>query len=280
MKNVNFNNIINGLKKGEVIPYLGAGALTGVVNTSTGEPIPAESEALILAMNKGKPMAPKLMYEFSRAAMNLELKRGRRFISQFLTQLYGNTQWTRAALHTWLASLNLPYIIDINRDTQLQQEYASRPHTLIVGIARIGGTDYRFKLYHYDSQQYRAIKLGEVDTQLPVLFKPLGTPLPEPSYIASDADYVDYITELMGGFGIPAFIKNYRRNKRYLLLGLRLTRDTERMILSDMIYDAASPNCGWALIAAPTEKEKRFCGKLGLEIIEISVEEWLAEMNQ
>jgi hypothetical protein len=280
MKHVDFNNIINGLKQGEVLPYLGPGALTGVMNTSTGEPIPAESEALILAMNKGKPMAPKLMYEFSRAAMNLELKRGRRFINQFLTQLYGNTQWTRAPLHAWLASLNLPYLIDINRDTQLQQEYAHRPHILIVGIARIGGTDYRFRLYHYDSQQYRAINLDEVDTQLPVLFKPLGTPLPEPSYIASDADYVDFLTELMGGFGIPIFIKNYRRDKRYLLLGLRLTRDTERMILSDMIYDAASPHSGWALIPEPTEKEKRFCGKLGLEIIELSVEEWLAEMNQ
>lgn len=280
MRHVDFNNIINGLKQGEVIPYLGPGALTGVVNTSTNEPIPAESDALILAMNKGKPMAPKLMYEFSRAAMNLELKRGRRFISQFLTQLYGNTQWTRAPLHSWLASLHLPYLIDINRDTQLQHEYASRPHTLIVGIARIGGTDYRFQLYHYDTQQYQAINLDAVDTQLPVLFKPMGTPLPEPSYIASDADYVDYITELMGGFGIPAFIKNYRRGKRYLLLGLRLTRDTERMILSDMIYDAASPIRGWALISTPTEKEKRFCGKLGLEIIEVSVGEWLAEVNQ
>jgi hypothetical protein len=220
------------------------------------------------------------MYEFSRAAMNLELKRGRRFISQFLTQLYGNTQWTRSPLHGWLASLNLPYLIDTNRDTQSQQEYAHRPHTLIVGIARIGGTDYRFQLYHYDNQQYRAINLEEVDTQLPVLFKPLGTPLPEPSYIASDADYVDFLTELMGGFGIPIFIKNYRRDKRYLLLGLRLTRDTERMILSDMIYDAASPHSGWVLIPAPTEKEKRFCKKLGLEILELSVEEWLAEVNK
>ncbi len=71
---------------------------------------------------------------------------------------------------------------------------------------------------------------------LPVLFKPMGAP--KPSYIASD---VDNITELMGGLAVPGFVKAQRRGKRYLLLGLRLNRDTERMVLSDLIYDAASP---------------------------------------
>ena len=39
------------------------------------------------------------------------------------------------------------------------------------------------------------------------------------------------MTELMGGFAIPRFLKVQRRGKRYLLLGLRLNRDTERIVL-------------------------------------------------
>ena len=74
---------------------------------------------------------------------------------------------------------------------------------------------------------------------VPVLFNPMGAPKPKPSYIASDADFVDYITELMGGFAIPSFIKQQRRAKHYLLLRMRLTRDTGRMVLADIIYDAA-----------------------------------------
>ncbi|MFO1234129.1 MAG: hypothetical protein U1E47_03310 [Rivihabitans pingtungensis] len=36
----------------------------------------------------------------------------------------------------------------------------------------------------------------------------MGTPRPGGAgYIASDADYVDYITELMGGFAIPPTLK-------------------------------------------------------------------------
>jgi len=271
-----FQEILSGLQAGDVVPYLGPYALNGATNVATGEPIPADSDSLIIAMNDGKPMAPKLMYEFPRAAMNLELKRGRSFVNRFLTRLYGEQRWTSTALHDWLAALQLPYIIDINRDTLLQEAYATQPHTLIVGISRIGGTDYRFKLHHYDGQAYREIGLDELDSSLPILFKPMGTPRPEAQFIASDADYVDYITELMGGFGIPPFLKLYRQNKRYLLLGLRLNRDTERMVLADILYGANKPDSGWALIPEPNDKERRFCKKLGLEIIEADIADLLA----
>jgi len=102
----------------------------------------------------------------------------------------------------------------------------------------------------------------------------MGTPLPNPTYIASDADYVDYITELMGGFAIPSFLKTYRQHRQYVFLGLRLTRDTERMVLSEIIYGAAEP-AGWALIPEPTPKERRFCALKKIEIIEASISDFL-----
>ncbi|MFV8818398.1 SIR2 family protein [Haliea sp. E17] len=268
------NQIIDGMASGAVVPYLGAGVLQGVTDRASGNPIPADSESLILAMNNGTPMAPKLMYEFPRAAMNLEQKKGRKFIERFLNTTYGETQYSESPFHRWLSQLDLPYIIDINRDTQLQGFYAGRPHTLVVGLARIAGTDYRFKLYECTEGNYREVQPGEVNKSLPVLFKPMGTPLPEPNYIASDADYVDYITELMGGFAIPSFLKEYRLGKQYVFLGMRMQRDTERMVLSDIIYGAPQ-HAGWALIANPNDKEKRFCEKKGLEIVEADWESLL-----
>ncbi len=269
-----FADILTGLADGSVVPYLGARALDGVVELTSGRAIPADSDSLILAMNDGKPMAPKLMYEFPRAAMNIELKRGRSAVSKFLDRTYRDTVWSPSTLHTWLAAQNLPYVVDTNRDTLMQQAYADRPHTLIVGLSRIGGTDYRFKLYQHDGSgkigklgtSYKAIEQGDVDVTLPVLFKPLGTPLPESHYIASDADFVDYVTELMGGFGIPAFVKRMRQGKRYLLLGLPLNRDTERMVLSDIQFGAAKP-AGWALMPQANDKEKRFLTKLSMELV-------------
>lgn len=271
------SQLLAGLKDGSIVPYLGCGVLADVVAVNGGQPIPADSDSLIIAMNDGKPMAPKLMYEFSRAAMNVELKRGRQAVEKFLTRTYGETAWTRARCHDWLKTIQAPYVIDINRDTQLQDSYADIPHTLIVGVARIGGSDYRFRLYERKAGAYEEVSLEAANPELPVLFKPMGTPVPKPNYIASDADYVDYITELMGGFSIPSFVKKRREGKQYLLMGLRLNRDTERMVMADMIYSASNP-AGWVMIPEPNDKERRFCKKLGLEIIEADWSELLDEV--
>lgn len=267
-------HLLAGLKDGSIVPYLGPGVLADVRAVADGRPMPAQGSDLILAMNGGRPMAPKLMYEFSRAAMNVELKRGRAAVSRFLDATY-TAEWTRASVHDCLKALRPPFVIDINRDTQLLDSYAGTPHTLVLGCARIGGTEFRFKLFAFDGAGYTAIAPEQAAEGLPVLFKPMGAPLPESSYIASDADYVDYITELMGGFAVPGFVKQLRRGKRYLLLGLRLTRDTERMVLADLIYGADRP-AGWAVIAGATDKERRFLEKLGIELIEADCRDIIA----
>ncbi len=261
-----------GLKSGSIVPYLGPGVLADVRHARSGAPMPATGDELILAMNGGKPMSPKLMYEFPRAAMNVELKRGRSAVTKFLDATY-TAPWTRSTLHDWLKAIRPSYVIDINRDTQLLDSYADVPHTLVLGCARIGGTDFRFKLFAWDGMHYSAVAPGQAALGLPLLFKPMGAPKPESTYIASDADYVDYITELMGGFAVPAYVKGLRRDKRYLFLGMRFNRDSERMVMSDIIYSAASGPAGWALIEQPTDKERRFLGKMGIEIVEGSIAE-------
>lgn len=277
MSETSLQDLIAGIKDNSIVPYLGPGVLADSTNVETGDPIPADSDSLIYAMNNGKPMAPRLMYEFPRAAMDVELKRGRNALTRFFNTTYKETSWKRASLHDWLADIKPAYVIDINRDSQLQDSYCETPHTLIRGIARIAGTDYRFMIHHHDGEKYseKEIDQTEVDTSLPVLFKPMGSAYPDATYIASDADYVDYITELMGGFAIPDFLKSYRKQKQYLFMGLRMTRDTERMVLSDMIYAAGEP-AGWALIPEPTDKERRFCARQRIEIIEADIAELLA----
>jgi hypothetical protein len=151
----------------------------------------------------------------------------------------------------------------------LQKLYATRPHTLLCGIARIAG-GLRYKLYRHDGSGYAAADEAAIDPAAPILFKPLGTPLPTPHWIASDADYVDYITEMMGGFALPAFLKQRRSGLRYLVAGLRLNRDTQRMLLSEMIYGAA-PAAGWALIPGANDKERRFCARLGLTVLDADI---------
>ena len=198
------------------------------------------------------------------------MKRGRNYLTQFLIRLYADTEWTRGAVHEWLAEWKPNYIVDINRDTQLQDSFADEQHVLICGVARITASPFRYRLFQYDGNEYFEVSEEHVDRNLPILFKPMGTPRSEADFIASDADYVDYITELMGGFAIPDFLKEYRKNKQYLLIGVPLNRDTERMVMSDIIYSGQSAK-GWVLNNNPTQKEQRFCEKMGLKIISSDV---------
>jgi len=275
MSSLPLGEIIDGLGTGEIVPYLGPDVLSDVKYTADARPLLGEGEPLILAMTGGRPLNARLMTDFARAAMSLELSKGRKFLTNFLEKTYGGSSYAGGAVHEWLASLSLPYVIDTNRDVRLQDLWAGRAHTLVVGIARLTASWNRFRLWESDGTTYREVAPEAVNKQLPVLFKPLGTPRPTPTFVASDADYVDYITELMGGFAIPGFLKEYRPGKRYLVLGLRLTRDTQRMILSDMIVDAGSP-AGWVLIPEPTAKERRYCASKKLEIIGCGIPELLA----
>lgn len=278
MSETNLSGIIQGIIEGKVVPYIGSGTLKGSTNIESGEPIPSDSDSLIIAMNQGKPMAPKLMYEFPRAAMNIELKRGRSAVNNFLTDLYGKQRWTSTPLHDALSIIKPKYLVDINRDTLLQDAYAETRHNLIIGLSRISGTDYRFKTYEYDGDKYTEKPQEDIDPSLPILFKPMGSPIPEPNYIASDADYVDYITELMGGFAIPSFLKEHRIGKQYVFLGVRFNRDTERMVMSDIIYGADKP-AAWALISDPTKKEVRYCKRMNIEIIPADVDDFVEALG-
>jgi hypothetical protein len=47
------------------------------------------------------------------------------------------------------------------------------------------------------------------------------------------------------------------------------------MVLSDMIYSAGVP-AGYALITDPTDKERRFCRKKGVEVVEADIGDLLA----
>lgn len=277
MSSTPYTTMIDGLNDGSVVPVLGPDILKGVVNTETGDPLPTTSDELIIALNRGRPMAPKLMYEFSRAAMHVEFQRGRKAIEKFLTDLY-EQPLSRAPVHDWIGSIKPRYVIDMNRDRQLQASYSDTPHLLVLGIARLGGNEYRFRLFRHDGTDYSELEpTAEVDVDCPILFKAMGSPYPFATYIAADADYVDFITELMGGFGMPKFLKEYRMKKRYLFMGLPLERDTERMIVNDMIYGAPK-DAGWAFIKEPTKKESKFCSRHGIEIVEADIDEALEQL--
>ncbi len=261
-----------GIGEGRVVPILGPDSQTGCTDSATGQPLPAHGTDLILAMTGGVPLSPKLMAEFSRAAMSLEFKKGRKFIDRFLTELYAR-DWSVSPQMRWIAEAKPRYAIDLNRDSVLPKLFADAPHVLIQGVARLSKADPRYRAFRHDGTDYAPLDEDAEGAALaagegPILFKPLGCAEPRTSFIASDADFVDFITEMMGGFALPPFLKSRRKDKQYLIAGVRLKKDTERMIVRDLVYDANPHAAGWLVAEAPTPKEIRFANQLGFAVID------------
>ncbi|MDD2838341.1 SIR2 family protein [Sulfuricurvum sp.] len=268
-----FETIKKEIRNQTTIPYFGLGVFEGIM-TKDGEAVPHDSDSLILAMNGGRAMAPRLMYEYSRAAMHLEQRRGVEYMTQLINHIY-TKPFDPTPLHKAIVDMMPRYIIDTNRDTKLQEVLAYTPHCMIIGKARIMGNDYRYEVYEYDveNQKYFLVEEEVLETAEKILFKPMGTPLPNPSFIISDADYVDWLTEAMGGYAVPKVLKTYRKTKKYLFLGTSFDRDTDRMVANELSLDLEG---GYVITDKELgKKEKKFIDKHNLEVIPMSLPEFI-----
>ncbi len=265
-------NIKKEIQDNKTIPYLGIGIFKNV-KTKEGEQMPYDSDSLILMMNNGRPMSPRLMYEFSRAAMHLEQRRGHEYIQQLINWIY-TKPFEPTKLHKEIINLNPIYIIDTNRDLKFQEILSNTPYILIIGKARILGNDCRFEIYKWEVETKKYIKSTqeELENAQKILFKPMGSPLPTPGFVISDADYVDWFTEAMGGLAVPPFLKKYRKGKKYLFLGTNFSTDTDRMAANELTLDLEG---GYYVKELPlTKKEEKFLKKHNLIHISISLEEF------
>jgi hypothetical protein len=270
--NTTIETIKKELRNQTTVPYFGLGIFYDTV-TKEGEQMPFDSDSMILTMNNGRAMSPRLMFEYSRAAMHLEQRRGVEYMTQLMNHIY-TKPFEPTPLHKAIVNMAPRYIIDTNRDTKLQELLSYEPHCLIVGKSRISAELNRYELFEYDveNKKYFQVEEEALDTAEKILFKPMGSPLPEPSFVISDADYVDWLTEAMGGFALPAALKSYRKTKKYLFMGTSFDRDTDRMVANELTLDLEG---GYVITDKELgKKEKKFIDKHNLEVLEMSLDDF------
>lgn len=263
------------LRNQTTVPYFGLGIFKGVT-TKEGEEMPYDSDSMILKMNNGRPMSERLMFEYSRAAMHLEQRRGVEYINQLINHIY-TKDFDATPLQKAIVDMLPRYIIDTNRDAKIQELLAYTPHCLILGKSRIMADKNRYETYEWDleNKKYFLVEDEVLDNAEKIIFKPMGSPIPEPTFIISDADYVDWLTEAMGGFALPPILKTYRKAKKYLFLGTSFDRDTDRMVANELTLDLEG---GYVITDKELgKKEKKFIEKHNLEVLDMSLEDFIKE---
>ena len=273
--NTKIQEIKKELRNQTTVPYFGLGIFYDT-KTKEGEQMPFDSDSMILKLNDGRQMSQRLMFEYSRAAMHLEERRGVSYITQLVNHIY-TKNFEPTPLQKAIVDMMPRYIIDTNRDTKIQELLAYEPHCLILGKSRLMADKNRYETYEYDmeNKKYFLVEDEVLDNAKKIVFKPMGSPLPEPTFVISDADYVDWLTEAMGGFALPPVLKTYRKAKKYLFLGTSFDRDTDRMVANELTMDLEG---GYVITDQELgKKEKKFIEKHNLEVISMSLDEFIKE---
>jgi len=260
------DNIVEDLKSGALVPFLGMGVFKEVI-AKDGSTLPFDSDSMVLALNNGRAMSPRLMYEYSRAAMSLEQRKGREFIVQMTNHIYSSKEYEVPLVYTFLKEIQPPYMIDTNMDDSACKVYEDVPHFMITGVSRVMGGYDRFVIYLYDvdTKQYNIVEKEKLGADIPILLKPMGSTVPAMDFIVSDADFVDWLTEAMGGYALPPFLKQYKQEKSYLFLGVDFGRDTFRMVANEITLGLKD-----GIVVEPKEalskKEQSFIEKHDLKV--------------
>jgi len=263
------------IKEGTTVPFIGMGVFKGT-KTEDGFQIPFDSDSMILALNSGRAMSPRLMYEYSRAAMSLEQRKGRAYIEGMTHHIFTAKPYAMPEVYVWLKTLMPRYVVDLNLDDSLLKLYDATEHFLITGVSRIMAGYDRFIVYRYDvaTQTYTRIDKEALHVQIPIVFKPLGCTVPEKNFIISDADFVDWLTEAMGGYALPPLLKTYKNDKSYLFLGVDFDRDTFRMVANEITLGLKG---GYTINDQETmrKKEEKFLKAHRVEKLPVSLETFL-----
>ena len=269
------DDIYKKLVEGNLIPFLGMGVFKET-QSSDGTQLPFDSDSMILALNNGRAMSKRLMYEYSRAAMSLEQRKGREFIVQMTNHIYSSKEYEIPDVYKWLKTIQPKYVIDTNMDDSLQKIYEDVEHFLITGVSRITADYDRFVIYKFDlkSKEYKEIPKDELTLDHAILFKPMGTTKPDMNFVISDADFVDWLTEAMGGYAVPTILKEFRKNKEYLFMGVDFSRDTFRMVANELTMGL---NGGVTLLDKEelTKKEDKFIKMHKLVNVKQSINEFI-----
>jgi hypothetical protein len=263
------------LLSGELVPFLGMGVFKNT-KAKDGSTLPFDSDSMILALNNGRAMSPRLMYEYSRAAMSLEQRRGRDFIVQMTNHIYASKEYDLPYSYEFFKIIKPKYLIDTNVDDSGCKVYEDVEHFMITGVSRIGADYDRFVIYKYtpDSKEYVRVDKLELNDSMPILFKPMGCMKPMMDFIISDADFVDWLTEAMGGYALPPFLKEYKKDRSYLFLGVDFSRDTFRMVANEITLGLKE---GFVVTNKDelTKKENKFVSTHNLEIIKEDTDSFL-----
>ena len=261
-----------GLRAGRVVPYLGPGMLSLVPQYA----VPGTPEALVALLTAKVSVPHKIRGRLTQAAQFIENFKHRKTVVDLMNNAFAAAP-SASPLHAWLASLNLPLIVD----TWYDEAMSTALHEAGVKWGEVQGLS---QSEHFGSWTGWYDRDGNpLPDRAPdwatLLYKPIGSASPAGNYLVSDSDYVEVLTEIDIQTPIPQEVQALRSGRSFLFLGCRfndqLTRSFARQIMK------RSSDRHWALLPdEPTRMEAKFLAEQNITRIALPLDSLAAVSAQ
>ncbi len=245
---------------GRRVPYLGA----EVAALSTD--VPTTPAALAARIEAEVRVPRRASGNLWAAAQYVESRKFRATLDDIVARSFAVAPTRANPIHDWLARVRPPLVVDTWYDDGLLQAMRTG---WVQGVSRNGEwIEIWTRAYDAEGREVEA-----ADPNWPsLIYKPHGIARKGSSYLMSDSDYVEVLTEIDIQTPIPEEVRRRRTGRPFLFLGCRFDDQTLR-IFARQIAKRSAPGHVAVLEGKLSRMEQRFLDELGIERLDLPLAE-------
>ena len=285
--------MLDRLRRGLVIPFLGAGAsllrtpTCGDWNSPNSGFLPKAGElAQYLDRRSGYPS--NATPELTRVAQYFEGVAGRQGLDDELRDVFAKV-YEPGRLHLFLAESPCKVLVTTNYDCLLEKAFEAKRRSFHHVVYRNGAPTLFYRRYD-GATNTTSTPEEEVPNELvipkdgaPIIYKMHGSAdldAPErDSYLITEDDYVQFLSRMVANTAIPSLFAEPFKTSHMLFLGYGLQDWNLRVILHKIWQEWPSRRAAWAIQHKALPLEKEFWSRRQLTIFEKTIDELLEHLT-
>lgn len=280
--------LLDELRLGRAIPFLGAGASRVGLEECGAKSLPSGSElANELADYANFPLSETSdRGDLSKMSSYLVDGINREALRRKLRSVFMGKEACSTPLHRLLAAVaDHLMIVTTNYDTLLEQAFteAGKPYDLVVYPADNEDFTNGVLWWAYGANEPRKLKPNQIDPALlgktNIIYKMHGTIRPDAdrwdSFVITEEDYVTFLYRMRNA--VPSAFRTYFSERAFLFLGYGLRDWNLRLLLKQV----SNPKMkSWAILHAPSFFERTIWQGRNVKIFDMRLEDFVAAMEQ
>lgn len=257
------SDALDAVAAGKMVPYLGPGisALT--------EGVPASPEALCAAIEAEVRVPKRASGNLWSAAQYVESRKFRATLDDIVDRTFAPSLGRSNPVYDAIARMAPPLVVDAWYDDGLLTAFAGKPGWgWVQGVSRNGEwIEIWTRAYEADGTERSE---GPDPAWTTLVYKPHGLARKGSSFLMSDSDYVEVLTEIDIQTPIPDEVRSRRTDRGFLFLGCRFDDQMLRIFARQIVKRSAGNHV--AVIEGPlTRMEQRFLDDLGITWLDLPI---------